>query len=174
MNSMDSIKGFLSGQPAQESIVQFLIAIGLATIFSLLLGEVYVRFGKAVTSRRSLASNFFLITITTLLIISVIKSSIALSLGLVGALSIVRFRAAIKDPEELAFLFLAIAIGLGFGANQVLLTVIAVSFIFIALIVRHIIRGRATHPNLYLTIQAPTSKKMDLANVVVWKKVVFR
>ena len=52
-----------------------------------------------------------------MLIIFVVKSSLALSLGLVGALSIVRFRSAIKEPEELTFLFLNIALGIGFGAN---------------------------------------------------------
>ena len=49
---------------------------------------------------------------TTMLIISIVKSSLALSLGLVGALSIIRFRAAIKEPEELAYLFLAIGISI--------------------------------------------------------------
>ena len=53
-----------------------------------------------------------------MIIITIVKSSLALSLGLVGALSIVRFRTAIKDPEELSFLFISIAIGLGMGANQ--------------------------------------------------------
>ena len=58
------------------------------------------------------------ICLTTLLVISVVKSSLALSLGLVGALSIVRFRTPIKEPEELAYIFLAIAIGLALGADQ--------------------------------------------------------
>ena len=52
-------------------------------------------------------------------VILIVKSSLALSLGLVGALSIVRFRTPIKEPEELIYLFLAIAIGLGFGAGQI-------------------------------------------------------
>ena len=56
----------------------------------------------------------------------IVKSSLALSLGLVGALSIVRFRAAIKEPEELVYLFLIIAIGLGCGANQLVITVIGI------------------------------------------------
>jgi hypothetical protein len=51
------------------------------------------------------------------LIITIVKSSLALSLGLVGALSIVRFRTPVKEPEELAYLFMAIAIGLGMGAD---------------------------------------------------------
>lgn len=63
-----------------------------------------------------------LIAVTTMMVISVVKSSLVLSLGLVGALSIVCFRTAIKDPEELAFIFLTIALGLGFGANQTRVT----------------------------------------------------
>ena len=55
-------------------------------------------------SDRSLFSkNFIFISLTTMLIITIIKSSLALSLGLVGALSIIRFRTAIKEPEELMF-----------------------------------------------------------------------
>jgi uncharacterized membrane protein YhiD involved in acid resistance len=68
-----------------------------------------------------------------ILIITIIKSSIALSLGLVGALSIVRFRTPVKEPEELAYIFIAIAIGLGLGANQVLPTIIGFTVIAIVL-----------------------------------------
>ena len=63
-----------------------------------------------------------LLAVTTMFIITVVKSSLALSLGLVGALSIVRFRAAIKEPEELTYLFFAISIGLGLGADQRVVT----------------------------------------------------
>ena len=68
--------------------------------------------------RRDLGLVLPVICLTTLLVISVVKSSLALSLGLVGALSIVRFRTPIKEPEELAYIFLAIAIGLALGADQ--------------------------------------------------------
>ena len=69
-------------------------------------------------------------------VILIVKSSIALSLGLVGALSIVRFRTPIKEPEELIYLFYAIAIGLGFGSGQSLLTIIVLlsSFAIFSLI----------------------------------------
>ena len=66
--------------------------------------------------------------------ITVIKFSLALSLGLVGALSIVRFRAAIKEPEELIYLFLIIGIGLAAGANQFLVAIIATVFISLILV----------------------------------------
>ena len=68
--------------------------------------------------RRDLGLVLPIICLTTILVISVVKSSLALSLGLVGALSIVRFRTPIKEPEELAYIFLAIAIGLALGADQ--------------------------------------------------------
>ncbi len=63
-----------------------------------------------------------MMSLTTFLVITVVKSSLALSLGLVGALSVIRFRTPIKEPEELVYLFLAIGIGLGFGANQIVIT----------------------------------------------------
>jgi hypothetical protein len=64
-----------------------------------------------------------------MLIITVVQASIALSLGLVGALSIVRFRAAIKEPEELTYLFLIIGVGLVTGANKPVLAVVAMACI---------------------------------------------
>ena len=63
--------------------------------------------------------------------ILVVKSSLALSLGLVGALSIVWFRTPVKEPEELVYLFFAIAIGLGYAAGQVLVTTVIVSLIMV-------------------------------------------
>ena len=77
-------------------------------------------------------SNLFpFITLTIVLVIYIVKSSIALSLGLVGALSIVRFRTPIKEPEELAYLFICIAAGLGYGANQTIPTTVAVLVILL-------------------------------------------
>jgi uncharacterized membrane protein YhiD involved in acid resistance len=58
----------------------------------------------------------------------IVKNSLALSLGLVGALSIVRFRAAIKEPEELVYLFLIITAGLGCGSGQLKITIVGIAF----------------------------------------------
>lgn len=83
--------------------------------------------------RRDLGLVLPVICLTTLLVISVVKSSLALSLGLVGALSIVRFRTPIKEPEELAYIFLAIAIGLALGADQKLVAIVALPTILIVI-----------------------------------------
>jgi uncharacterized membrane protein YhiD involved in acid resistance len=71
----------------------------------------------------------------------------------VGALSIVRFRTAIKDPEELLYLFLAIAIGVGLGADQRVSTVIAVGVVMVLLVVVRLVAPRNKRRNLYLNIQ---------------------
>ena len=76
-----------------------------------------------------------ILAVTTCIVIMIVKSSLALSLGLVGALSIVRFRAAIKEPEELVYLFLIIAIGLGCGANQLIITIIGIIFALVLIVV---------------------------------------
>jgi Domain of unknown function (DUF4956) len=96
----------------------------------------YIRFGTTLSNRTRFANNFLPLALGTLLIIMVVKSSIALSLGLVGALSIVRYRAAIKDPEELTYLLVVIGLGLAGGANQPVLAVVAFVFI-IALLYLH-------------------------------------
>lgn len=99
-----------------------------ATVFSsFLLRQLYVRYGRSMNNREYFGNIFILLGVTTCSVIIIVKYSLALSLGLVGALSIVRFRAAIKEPEELVFLFLVIAFGLAFGANQ-----FAVGFVLLA------------------------------------------
>lgn len=103
-----------------RALVGLVLALGLAQILS----WHYVRFARVLSNKRKFARMFIFIAVTTLLIITVVKSSLALSLGLVGALSIIRFRTPIKEPEELAYLFLAIATGIGMGAGQEVVTIV--------------------------------------------------
>jgi len=147
---------------AGTSLVQLAVGLALAAVLGLILGLVYVRCGDALANRRLLARNFLLLAVTTTLIISIVKSSLALSLGLVGALSIVRFRAAIKEPEELAYLFLAISIGLGMGAGQFLVTLGAFTVIVALIILRRLVRPAKDRPAVYLTVNMPTAQKLDL------------
>lgn len=111
------------------SFQSFLINLIVTAILALILRWFYARFGTSISNRAAFAQNFVPLSLTTFVIISVIKSSLALSLGLVGALSIVRFRAAIKDPEELTYIFLTIAIGLVTGADKPLFALVAMSSI---------------------------------------------
>ncbi len=146
----------------------FILNLVLAAVLALVLGRAYIWFGHALSNRKLFARNFLLLTVTTMLVISIVKSSLALSLGLVGALSIVRFRAAIKEPEELAYLFLAISVGLGLGANQTVVTVVALAVILAILALRHLIlhRSRPEQPNLFLTVTTAAPQKLTAAQVL--------
>jgi membrane-associated HD superfamily phosphohydrolase len=109
------------------SLGLLIVNLVLGTLLSSILAWYYARFGEALSNRHKFARLMPILCLATVLVISVVKASLALSLGLVGALSIVRFRTAIKDPEELIYLFLVIAIGIGLGADQIVPTVTAVN-----------------------------------------------
>jgi len=112
------------GAGSIASLPQFLLNLVLALVLSNLVARFYVAYGRSLSNRRAFAKTFVLLAVVTTLIIVTVSASLALSLGLVGALSIVRFRAAIKDPEELVHLFLVIGIGIGLGANRPLFTTV--------------------------------------------------
>lgn len=109
-------------------------------------------FGSTLSNREEFAQVFPFILLTTVLIITIVKSSLALSLGLVGALSIVRFRTPIKEPEELAYLFIAIAIGLGLGAGQTIVTIVAGLLILTVMALLKWRRIERVNKNIYLSI----------------------
>ena len=155
---MGGLSNLLSQAPAQPTLGLLVFDILLTAFCSITLAWFYVRFGQSLSNRQRLAKNFLLISVTTALIITVVKSSLALSLGLVGALSIVRFRSAIKEPEELAYLFLAIALGLGFGANQHTITLVAFFLILGLLYGQTKFNGSHSTQNLFLTIKVSSGK----------------
>ena len=106
--------------PIFEFIRNLAVGLILASIFAWLVRKAM----PLVVDSTHYMPLFLLLIPTMILIITEIKTSIALSLGLVGALSIIRFRTPIKEPVELAYIFIAIAIGLWLGANQVMATII--------------------------------------------------
>lgn len=166
MNKAQTFEQFLTTESAQIVMLEFVVNLVLASVLAYVLSLVYMRCGRSLSNRRSFSANFVLIAMTTMVIITVVKSSLALSLGLVGVLSIVRFRAAIKEPEELAYLFLNIAIGLGLGANQRAVTVVGFVVIVSVIFLRHWKRQREDSQNLHLTISSEASKDVTLEKVV--------
>ncbi|MGC9348649.1 MAG: DUF4956 domain-containing protein [Anaerolineae bacterium] len=134
------------------SVTMFAVNMLLGLVLSLLVAWFYAYYGEALANRRKLARLLPVLTITTGLVISIVKTSLALSLGLVGALSIVRFRTAIKEPEELMYLFVAIAIGLGMGAEQRWITVVGVFLLLGYMSARLVLSQKRQFNNLYLNI----------------------
>ncbi len=117
--------------------------------------------------RRDLGLVLPVICLTTLLVISVVKSSLALSLGLVGALSIVRFRTPIKEPEELAYIFLAIAIGLALGADQREVAAIALPIILIVISLIDRWRPSFINPSSNLTLNIEVDKNDTTSDTIL-------
>ena len=126
---------FFINQNVQIDIPNFVLSLVFAAILSFFVQLFYIRYSSTLSNRKEFSKNFVILGVTTCIVIMIVKSSLALSLGLVGALSIVRFRAAIKEPEELVYLFLIIAIGLGCGANQLIITVVGIVFALILIMI---------------------------------------
>ena len=132
MEELDYLNKVLSQNiSSQNDYVSILVDFTLCVVMSFILRNFYVRRSFSLTGKMHIGSIIPILATVVFLVILVVKSSLALSLGLVGALSIVRFRTPIKEPEELVYLFLAIAIGLGYAAGQTLLT----SVIFLSILI---------------------------------------
>ena len=162
----DFLSSLLNRGPAQIPLSTFVGNLLLAAIFSFILSRVYIHWGSSLSNRRRFASNFMLIAITTTFIILVVRSSVALSLGLVGALSIVRFRTAIKEPEELAYLFFAIGLGIGLGDNQRMITLVALAVGISLIGLLRLFRRPQADVNLHLSILEPNPQKIELEQII--------
>ncbi|TFH36573.1 MAG: DUF4956 domain-containing protein [Anaerolineales bacterium] len=156
------IQELSTNQSDPLQLTSIALNLALSALFAFILGQAYIYWGMSLSNRRSLAANFMLITVTTTFIILIVRSSVALSLGLVGALSIVRFRAAIKEPEELAYLFFAIGLGIGLGDNQRLLTLVALLVGLILIGLGRLFRRGGSDVNLHLTVSGGGESQLDL------------
>ena len=108
-----------------------IVSLFFCLITSFILMNVYKHKANSLSSKYQISNIIPLLANITFLVIVIVKSSLALSLGLVGALSVIRFRTPVKEPEDLVFLFFSIALGIGYGALQIYPTTI----IFVILIV---------------------------------------
>ncbi len=162
----ETFQGFFqslsSSQGSTFTAEIFVVNLLLAVFASFILSRVYIYWGGSLSNRRKFAANFMLVTVTTTFIILVVRSSIALSLGLVGALSIIRFRAAIKEPEELAYLFFAISLGIGLGDNQRAITLVALTVVVIIIGLSRLLRQTQADVNLHLTLSSNSPNKVTL------------
>ena len=140
---MDEFRIFDFYEFSTREVLFFLLDVLICILLTAAISQAYIRFGIGSGNKRRFAHNFIPLALATMLIIGIVKTSLALSLGLVGALSIVRFRAAIKEPEELVFLFIVIALGIGIGANQVVYTSVLTVLLLIFFYVRNRFRNKS-------------------------------
>lgn len=110
--------------------LRFITGMILLVALSKTMQFVYRKYSDSPTNRKSFSSIFVLFSISIFLIVTTIKSSLALSLGMVGALSIIRFRTAIKEPEQLIYFLGITGVAIAIAAEKEVLAILVV-FVFI-------------------------------------------
>ncbi len=163
---MNSIEKYISAQNVAIPLFEYVINLVLTVLLSFFLSYLFTRYGRTLSNREMFGKNFVLLSTATMIVITIVKSSLALSLGLVGALSIVRFRTAVKEPEELVYLFLCIAIGLGFGANQRAVTMVGFVIVVAILIIGNFSRKKRETHNLHLVVRSQNADENELEKIV--------
>ncbi|MBQ3378863.1 MAG: DUF4956 domain-containing protein [Clostridia bacterium] len=131
------------------NITDMLIAMGLAFLIGLFIFLIYKKTYSGVMYSQSFGITLVALTLITTVVILAVTSNVVLSLGMVGALSIVRFRTAIKEPLDIAFLFWAIAAGIVLAAGMIPLAVIGSVVIGIILLV---FVNKKSHVNPYIVV----------------------
>ena len=146
MSVQDVIKKSILESGAFDSLSLTNIFLGLLTamIIGVVIYFTYQKFYTGVIYSRSFAVTLVGMTLLTAVITLAISTNVVISLGMVGALSIVRFRTAVKDPLDLLYLFWAITSGIASGANMYLLVVIAAVVMVLIIIIfnKHQLKGR--------------------------------
>jgi hypothetical protein len=138
---LESVTGF--------SLLEVLLAMLFAVIVGLFIFWVYKKTFTGILYSSGFALTLIGLTLVTTLVIIAVTSNVVLSLGMVGALSIVRFRTAIKEPMEIVFLFWSIAVGIVIGAGMIPLAVLGSVIIGIILL---IFANRKNVENAYILV----------------------
>ena len=149
MTFNDIFKSSFLENVTSVSILDMAIALVLAFGLGMLIFLVYKKTFAGVMYSSSFGVTLVALTMITTLVILAVTSNVVLSLGMVGALSIVRFRTALKEPLDIAFLFWSIAVGIVLAAGMIPLAVIGSVVIGVMLLV---FVNRKTHVNPYIVV----------------------
>ncbi len=162
--------GFLENI-TEFSAVDTLIGMLFALVIGLFVFMVYKKTFNGVMYSSGFSLTLVGLALVTTLIIMAVTSNVVLSLGMVGALSIVRFRAAIREPMEIVYLFWAIAAGIVIGAGMIPLAVIGSAIIGVVLI---LFANRKVHENPYILIMNCTDEGAEETALNLTEKAVER
>jgi uncharacterized membrane protein YhiD involved in acid resistance len=149
MTFSDIFKSSFLENVTSVNIIDMVIAMVLAFALGVFIFFIYKKTYQGVMYSASFGVTLIALTMITTLVILAVTSNVVLSLGMVGALSIVRFRTAIKDPLDIAFLFWAIAAGIVLAAGMIPLVVFGSLFIGITLI---LFANRKTYTRPYIAV----------------------
>ena len=149
VNFSDIFKSSFVDKMTSISFLDMFIAMILSFAVGLFIMQVYKKTFKGVMYSSTFAMSLLALTLITTLIILGVTSNVVLSLGMVGALSIVRFRSAIKEPMDIAFLFWSISEGIVLGAGLIPLAILGAVFIGIVMV---LFANKKTTDNPYILV----------------------
>jgi len=153
----------LQNEGRSGTLTEFTFSLALLILITYLVKLLYIKRARTIGDKEYFASFFIIWTVSIFLIISVIKSSVVLSLGMVGALSIVRFRNAIKDTEQIMFLLFLIAIAMALASNQYIYTIVVVISLVSIIYIRDL-KKKTTNHSQYIYLKF--SKKEVLNEIL--------
>lgn len=148
-----------------NSIVTMVIVLLAAMLFGLYICLIYNKFYRGVVYNRSFAITLVGMSVMTAMVTTAISSNVVISLGMVGALSIVRYRTAVKEPLDLLYLFWSITTGITVGAQMYPLAIVA------ALIMTLILVGfnmKKTRGSLYIVVVHYRMKRLTIRFGKLW------
>ena len=145
-----SMNEWFAQQMANLSPMKMVIALALGVIVGMIIAIVYRKTFRGVLFSPSFANTLIMLCMITTPVTMAIKSNVALSMGMVGALSIVRFRTAIKDPMDTAYMFWSLTMGILLGAELYDIALVVVAGISVAMLLLSFFRLRS--PNTFLLV----------------------
>ena len=160
MTFNDIFKSSFLENVSEFSILDTLIGLAVALVIGLFIFIIYKKTLTGVLYSSGFALTLVGLSLVTTLVIMAVTSNVVLSLGMVGALSIVRFRTAIKEPVEIVFLFWSLAVGIVIGAGMIPLAVIGSAIIGVILL---LFANRKIHNDPYILVTNCTDENTENA-----------
>ena len=162
MNFLDMIKNsVLERFDGTLSVWQVVLGLMFSLAAGVFILYVYRRTMRKVAVSRSFMLSLMLICVITAMMVLTITSNLALSLGMVGALSIVRFRTAVKEPTDTAFLFWAIATGIICGAGYVTISILMTLLLGLLFVAVHAFAGKQKHGTYMIVVRCDADSEVE-------------
>jgi uncharacterized membrane protein YhiD involved in acid resistance len=148
------------------SFVQVVSAIILSIVYSFIIAKVYLLVHRGYSYSKSYLHTMIMLSVTVALIMVIIGSEIARAFALVGAMSIIRFRNPVKDPRDVAFLFITIAIGMACGVGfYMYATVFTFTIVILMLSMHYYNFGDLPNKSFVIKLVSPSTQKDEIVRV---------
>ena len=161
INIIDVIQGKFIQEFSAIAMSEILVAITLSFLLSLFIVFIYRVTYAGVNYSASFAGCLIMLSMVTTLVILVISSNVVLSLGMVGALSIVRFRTAVKEATDTAFLFWAIATGIICGAGYVTVSILATLLLGLLFVLVHVVSKKQKFGSYMIVVRYDAGSSVE-------------